>query len=82
MKMTLIKEIMMSKQYEIGESVVNRITMKQGTVVDAQDDDSNMVTENVKIKYDSGETEWVSANSVSQMLTETNPTPDTKFISE
>ena len=73
---------MMSKQYEIGESVVNRITMKQGTVVDAQDDDSNMVTENVKIKYDSGETEWVSANSVSQMLTETNPTPDTKFISE
>jgi len=72
----------MSKQYEIGESVVNRITMKQGTVVDAQDDDSNMVTENVKIKYDSGETEWVSANSVSQMLTETNPTPDTKFISE
>jgi len=73
---------MMSKQYEIGESVVNRITMKQGTVVDAQDSEDNMVTENVKIKYDSGETEWVSANSVSQMLTETNPTPDTKFISE
>jgi len=73
---------MSDKQYEIGESVVNRITMKQGTVVDAQDSEDNMVTENVKIKYDSGETEWVSANSVSQMLTETNPTPDTKFISE
>ena len=73
---------MMSKQYEIGESVVNRITMKQGTVVDAQDSEDNMVTENVKIKYDSGETEWVSASTVSQMLTETNPASDTKFISE
>jgi len=73
---------MSDKQYEIGESVVNRITMKQGTVVDAQDSEDNMVTENVKIKYDSGETEWVSASTVSQMLTETNPASDTKFISE
>lgn len=73
---------MPDKRYEIGESVINRITLKKGTVIDAQDSEDNLITDNVKIKYDSGETEWVSTNSVSQMLTETNPTPDTKFLSE
>jgi len=73
---------MTNKRYEIGESVVNRLNMKKGTVVDAQDTEDNTITENVKIKYDSGETEWISATSVSQMLTETNPIPNNKFISE
>lgn len=73
---------MPNKRYEVGESVVNRLNMKKGTVVDAQDTEDNTITENVKIRYDSGETEWVSTNTISQMLTETNPTPDTKFISE
>tara|TARA_Y100000034_G_C6652793_1_gene285799 strand:- start:343 stop:561 length:219 start_codon:yes stop_codon:yes gene_type:complete len=72
----------MNKKYEIGESVVNRLNLKKGTVVDAQDTNDNNITENVKVKYDSGETEWVSTTSISQMLTETNPTPNTKFISE
>jgi len=61
---------MTNKKYDIGDTVVNRINMKKGTLVDVQDTDDNTITENVKIKYESGETEWITATTVSQMLTE------------
>jgi len=73
---------MTNKKYDIGDTVVNRINMKKGTLVDVQDTDDNTITENVKIKYESGETEWITATTVSQMLTETEPNSNKTFLSD
>ena len=73
---------MTNKRYDIGDTVVNRINMKKGTLVDIQDTDDKTITENVKIKYESGETEWITATTVSQMLTETDPQSNRTFLSD
>tara|TARA_R110000824_G_C14756495_1_gene629287 strand:+ start:142 stop:363 length:222 start_codon:yes stop_codon:yes gene_type:complete len=73
---------MTNKRYDIGDTVVNRINMKRGTLVDVQDTDDKTITENVKIKYESGETEWITATTVSQMLTETEPNSNKTFLSD
>jgi len=73
---------MINKKYDIGDTVVNRINMKKGTLVDVQDTDDKTITENVKIKYESGETEWITATTVSQMLTETDPNSTKTFLSD
>jgi|15BtaG_2_1085339.scaffolds.fasta_scaffold18475_4 hypothetical protein len=73
---------MTNKRYDIGDTVVNRINMKKGTLVDVQDTDDKTITENVKIKYESGETEWITATTVSQMLTETEPNSNKTFLSD
>ena len=70
-----------NKMYDLGESVVNRVNMKTGKVVDAVDAEEN--TEAVKIQYEDGSTEWMSVNSVSKMLMETDPSPtDSQFLSD
>ena len=73
---------MTNNKYDVGDTVVNKINMKKGTLVDVQDTDDKTITENVKIKYESGETEWITASTVSQMLIETEPNSNKTFLSE
>jgi len=68
--------------YELGESVVNRNNLKTGKVVDAVDTDSGD-TESVKLQYEDGSIEWMSTDSVSRMLMETDPKPNsTQFLTD
>ena len=68
--------------YELGESVVNRNNLKTGKVVDAVDADSGD-TESVKLQYEDGSIEWMSTDSVSRMLMETDPKPNsTQFLTD
>tara|TARA_R100000008_G_C3506017_1_gene126242 strand:- start:160 stop:411 length:252 start_codon:yes stop_codon:yes gene_type:complete len=68
--------------YELGESVVNRNNLKTGKVVDAVDTEGGD-TEAVKLQYEDGSSDWVSTSSVSKMLLETDPKPNsTQFLSD
>tara|TARA_Y100000034_G_scaffold111673_1_gene144966 strand:- start:4965 stop:5177 length:213 start_codon:yes stop_codon:yes gene_type:complete len=67
--------------YELGESVVNRNNRKSGKIVDAVDSE-NGETEAVKLQYEDGSVEWMSTNSVSKMLLETDPISDNQFLSD
>ena len=61
--------------YQLGESLVNRNNLKTGKVIDAVDSDSGD-TEAVKLQYEDGSSEWMSTSSVSKLLLETDPKPN------
>ena len=68
--------------YQLGESLVNRNNLKTGKVIDAVDTDKGD-TESVKLQYEDGSIEWMSADSVSRMLMETDPKPgSTQFLTD
>jgi hypothetical protein len=64
--------------YELGEAVVNRDTLRVGTVVDAADSTEDGTTESVEIQYEDGGKEWVSINAVSKLLLEVDPPAQNK----
>ena len=64
----------MSETYELGESIVHRISQKMGEIIDAAESTEDGTTESVKIKYEDGSHEWHSVSEVSKMLYETDPT--------
>ena len=69
-------------KFELGESVVNRNTLKQGRVVDAENNEKGL-TENVKLEYKDGTSEWVMSGNVTKMLVETDPSSKNKtFLSD
>ena len=68
-------------KFELGESVVNRNTLKQGRVVDAEDNKKGL-SENIKIEYKDGTSEWVVSGNVTKMLVETDPSANKTFLSE
>ena len=68
-------------KYNNGETLINRNNLRQGIVVDLKEDDAGN-TERVKIQYDDGISEWVSSNSVSKLLLETDPKPQTNNLNE
>lgn len=60
------------QKYKLGESVVNRNTLKMGRIVDAADTDDGF-TESVEVEYEGGFKEWISADSVARLLLEVDP---------
>ena len=72
---------MTHKKFELGESVVNRNTLKQGKVVDSDDDEKGL-TENVKVEYKDGSAEWLMSGNVTKMLVETDPPVNKTFLTE
>jgi hypothetical protein len=60
------------QKYKLGESVVNRNTLKMGRIVDAADTDDGF-TESVEVEYEGGLKEWISADSVARLLLEVDP---------
>jgi len=68
-------------RYEIGESVVNSDTFKTGRIIDATDLDDGS-TEAVRVEYQDGIIEWVSADHVKKLLLETDPHPKTEYLNE
>ena len=63
----------MSETYDLGESVVHRISQKMGKIVDAADSTEDGTVESVKIQFEDGSSEWHSVNEVSKMLYEVEP---------
>jgi hypothetical protein len=68
-------------QYNNGEMIVNRNNLRQGVVLESLVDDAGN-TERVKIQYDDGISEWISSGSVSKLLLETDPKPQTNNLNE
>ena len=68
-------------QYNNGEMIVNRNNLRQGVVLESLVDDAGN-TERVKIQYDDGISEWSSSGSVSKLLLETDPKPQTNNLNE
>jgi hypothetical protein len=60
------------QKYKLGESVVNRNTLKMGRIVDAADTDDGF-TESVEVEYEGGFKEWISADSIARLLLEVDP---------
>ena len=60
------------QKYALGESVVNRKSLKMGRVVDAVDSDDGF-TESVEVEYEDGMKEWISTEGVSRLLLEVDP---------
>lgn len=70
-----------SKMYEVGSTVVNTQSMKQGSVC-AVIINENILEEKgwdepkIQLQYVSGLREWVSMSQVKTLLIETDPTGD------
>ncbi len=67
------------QKYKLGESVVNRNTLKMGRIVDAADTDDGF-TESVEVEYEGGLKEWISADSVARLLLEVDPPRSNELI--
>jgi len=70
----------MSETYNLGESVVHRGSQKMGKVVDAAESTEDGTTESVEIQFEDGSREWHTVDSVSKMLYEVEPPPNTTFL--
>ena len=69
------------KKFELGESVINRNTLKQGRIIDSEDNKKGL-TENVKVEYKDGTSEWLMSGNVTKMLVETDPESNKTFLSD
>ena len=67
------------QKYQLGESVVNRNTLKMGRIVDAADTDDGF-TESVEIEYEGGFKEWISTDSVARLLLEVDPPRNNELL--
>ena len=65
----------------IGEQIVNRQNMRQGTISDWTKDDSGIV-EHVQIRYEDGTEDWIDYGSVAKLLLETDPRPDAQQLND
>ena len=74
----------MTNKWQVGESVVNRTTHKQGKIVSnaAATADGYSVNENVEVQYNDGSSEWVPTNNISKFLVEVDPKSNSTFLSE
>jgi len=73
----------MTNKWQIGESVVNRTTHKQGKIVsNAATADGYSINENVEVQYNDGSSEWVAADNISKFLVEVDPKNNSTFLSE
>ena len=68
-------------QYNNGEMIVNKNNLRQGVVLESLVDDAGN-KKRVKIQYDDGISEWISSGSVSKLLLETDPKPQTNNLNE
>ena len=64
----------MSRNYDIGDKVVDKASMRMGTVIDLveeRDEEGNITNLGAKMDFGDGQTDWVSGDNVAKMLVET-----------
>ena len=64
----------MSRNYDIGDKVVDKASMRMGTVIDLveeRDEEGNITYLGAKMDFGDGQTDWVSGDNVAKMLVET-----------
>ena len=71
----------MKNGISMGELIINQQNLRQGTVSNWLADDNGNI-ENVEILYEDGIKDWIPYGSVSKLLLETDPKPNTNMLNE
>lgn len=70
----MVKQILQGEfhfMYNIGENVIDRNSLKTGTIVNLNEEEKTF-----EIKFDDGSTAWITEENVSKFLLETDPNPN------